>query len=118
LADKRESLRAGLDAEKAVEAFLRSAGWTVLGHRWRGAGGELDLVAIRERKLRFIEVKYRQAKDPVGLEAIDGRKFQKLERAAEAFLQDFQDFDEVCFAVAYVLRGPTSWNIEFIDDPR
>jgi len=118
LGDKREALRAGLDAEKAVEAFLRSEGWTILGHRWRGAGGELDLVAIRDRRLRFVEVKYRQADDPVGLEAIDGRKFQKLERAAEAFLQDFQEFDEACFAVAYVLRDEKAWQIEFLDDPR
>jgi putative endonuclease len=118
LANKRESLRAGLDAEKAVEAFLRSEGWSILGHRWRGAGGELDLVALKEGQLRFVEVKYRQADDPVGLEAIDGRKFKKLERAAEAFLQDFQDFEEVCFAVAYVLRGERGWQIEFLDDPR
>jgi len=116
--DKRESLRMGLDAEKAVGAFLRSEDWTILGHRWRGGGGELDLIAIKDRMLRFIEVKYRQVNDPVGLEAVDGRKMKKLERAAAAFLQDFTEFDEVCFAVAYVVRGASGWNIEFLDNPR
>lgn len=118
MVDKRESLRVGLDAENAVGAFLRSENWTILGHRWRGGGGELDLIAIKGGLLRFIEVKCRQINDPVGLEAVDGRKFKKLERAAAAFLQDFNDFDEVCFAIAYVVRGASGWNIEFLDDPR
>jgi len=117
LADRRESNRAGLNAEKAVEAFLRGQGWTILAHRWIGAGAEVDLIVVKNRMLRFVEVKYRQKHDPVGLECVDGRKLKRIERASEVFLQGFQDFDEACIAVAYVTPSPTGWHIEFLDDP-
>ncbi len=117
MADRRESNRAGLNAEKAVEAFLRGQGWSILAHRWTGAGAEIDLIALKNRMLRFVEVKYRQENDPVGLECVDARKLNKIERAAEAFLQGFQDFEEACIAVAYVTPSETGWHIEFLDNP-
>ncbi len=115
--DKRESNRAGLDAEKAVGAFLRSKGWAVLEHRWVGAGAEVDLIVLKDGKLRFVEVKLRQADDPVGLEAIDARKIRRIERSAQAYLQGFDDYDEVCLAVAYVIQVEGVWRIEFLDNP-
>lgn len=115
MADRRDSYRAGLDAEKAVGAFLRSEGWTVLEHRWRGAGAEVDLIATKEGLLRFFEVKLRAKGDPVGLEAVDARKVVRLTRAAEAFMARYDDYSEACLTVAYVERGASSWQIEFFD---
>jgi len=117
LADRRESNRAGLNAEKAVEAFLRGQGWRILAHRWVGAGAEIDLIALKDGMLRFVEVKYRQKNDPVGIECVDQRKLRRIERAGEVFLQGFHEFEEVCIAVAYVTSSETGWHIEFLDNP-
>ena len=115
MSDRRDSYRAGLDAEKAVGAFLRSEEWVVLEHRWRGAGAEVDLIAVKGGLLRFIEVKLRAKNDPVGLETVDSRKLARISRAAEVYMTRFDDFTEVCVTVAYVQRGADSWEIEFFD---
>ena len=117
MVSKRDSYLAGLDAEKAVGAFLRSEGWTILEHRWTGAGAEVDLIVIKERQLRFVEVKLRSTRDPVGLETVDARKLARIERAATVYLTQFDGFDEACVAVAYVQRGSEAWHIEFFDNP-
>ena len=81
-------------------------------HRWTGAGAEVDLIVIKDRQLRFVEVKLRSTRDPVGLETVDARKLARIERAATVYLTQFDDFDEACVAVAYVQRGSEAWHIE------
>ncbi len=118
LRDKQAALQSGADAEAAVARLLESQGWLVLARNWRGGNGELDLVVRDGSRLRIVEVKLRQVHDCVGLDAVDGRKLKKLERAAEAFLQDYDGpVDEVCFLVALVLVGPDGWQIQLYDDP-
>jgi len=118
LRDKQAALQSGADAEAAVARLLESQGWLVLARNWRGGNGELDLVVRDGFRLRIVEVKLRQAHDALGLEAVDGRKLKKLERAAQAFLQDYSGLvEEVCFLVALVLVGPKGWQIHLYDDP-
>jgi putative endonuclease len=116
--ERRAALADGEAAERFVADALRADGWQVLAHRWVGAGGELDLVVERDRCLRIVEVKLRRADDPVGLEAITGRKLDRIHRAAEAWLQDRVDpYDEVCLLIAYVERGALGWTVQWYDDP-
>jgi Holliday junction resolvase-like predicted endonuclease len=75
-------------------------------------------VAFKEGLLRFVEVKLRDPEDPVGLEALDGRKVRALRSAGEAWLQTNDlDFQEVCFAVAWVTPMESGWTVQFMDDP-
>ncbi len=118
LARRRQALADGERAERFVGAFLEDRGWLVLAHRWRGAGGELDLVVERAGCLRFVEVKLRAKDDPVGLEAVTGRKLDRVRRAAEAWLQDREaPFDEACLMVALVERTDAGWTVDLYDDP-
>ncbi len=120
--DRRRSLADGAEAESLVARALEARGWEVLARNWRGGGGELDLVVHHDGRLRMVEVKARRRDDPVGLEAIDGRKQRRLRGAARAWLQGYDDLiEEVCFLVALVTldgredpaAAPT---IEWIDD--
>src|SRR5690606_32078121 len=49
--------RAGLAAEASVAAHYLRAGLSLAAERWRGAGGELDLVFRDGAGLVFVEVK-------------------------------------------------------------
>ncbi len=57
-----------------------------MARNWRGGGGEIDLVAVSDMTVAFVEVKARanraRAVDPVG-----ARQRRHIERAARAFLQ-------------------------------
>lgn len=107
---RRLAVALGVAAEQAVADALTDDGWRVLARNWMGAGAELDLVVAREGRLRFVEVKARAPGDPVGLDAVDGRKRRRLIRAAEAFLADYHDLmEEACFLVALVEDGQITW---------
>ncbi len=47
----------GLAAEEAVARDYERRGWRILERRWRGAGGEIDLVAGKGDNLAIVEVK-------------------------------------------------------------
>ena len=49
--------RAGVAAEASVARHYESAGCAVAGRRWRGEGGEIDLIAREGEALVFVEVK-------------------------------------------------------------
>jgi putative endonuclease len=51
------SFHAGLAAEGAVAAHYRRLGLDIVAQRWRGQGGEIDLIARDGAQLVFIEVK-------------------------------------------------------------
>lgn len=113
-----EPWQLGICAEDLVARFLTQQGWEVLARRWRGGGGELDLVVRLEGRLRVVEVKLRQPEDPVGLECVDARKLAHLERAAEAFLQEYiGPLTEVCLLVALVEPQGDHARVQLFDNP-
>jgi putative endonuclease len=75
----------GRRGEDAAARHLTRRGWTVLASRWRGAGGELDLVAARAGVVAICEVKARS--DPAVLdEPVTAAQRARIARAAEAYL--------------------------------
>lgn len=56
--------------EELAARALRRAGWRILARRWRGPGGEIDLVAREGERLVLVEVKSARAH---ASPAIDGR---------------------------------------------
>jgi putative endonuclease len=115
---RRLHLERGRQAERFVSEELRRAGWTVLHENWFGGGGELDVVALRAGKLRFVEVRARAADTDVPVEETIGRaKRARLRGAAEAWLSASAiAFDEVAFLVALVDLDEVPWRVSWIDD--
>lgn len=71
--------------EGVARRHLTRRGWTILASRWRGAGGELDLVAARGTMVIACEVKTRA--DPRALvEPLTVAQQARIARAAEAFV--------------------------------
>lgn len=86
--------------------LYRSEGWRELARDLRIGGAELDLVVERLGHLRFVEVKAREPGDDLGFEAITADKRRRLGRAAEAFLQAYDDVVlEASFDVVVVRLG-------------
>ena len=51
----------GRFGESLAEQALTNAGYNVIDHNWRGSVGEIDLVAIQNDYLIFVEVKVRKS---------------------------------------------------------
>jgi putative endonuclease len=102
--------RRGRRGERVAARALRRRGWTIVATRWRGGGGELDLVAARGGVLAICEVKTRS--DPRALdEPLTATQRARMRRAATAFLARRPDLarGEVQLDLITVhLRGPLS----------
>ena len=75
--------------EDAAAAYLRNAGMRVLDRNWRGARGELDIIAAEGDCLVVCEVKTRRSRDfGDPLEAISTRKMRTLRSLAGLWLAE------------------------------
>ncbi|WP_420392425.1 YraN family protein [Acuticoccus sp.] len=75
----------GIEAEGNIARYLHAGGYRVLGRRVRTRSGEVDVIAVRDDTVAFVEVKAR-SRGYDGLEAVDGRKQARLSRAANEWL--------------------------------
>ena len=107
-AARQAARRYGQAAEQQVRRSLEASGWAILATNWRGGGGELDLVAAREGRLRIVEVKARSGGGAI--QAVHHRKRQRLIRAAEAFLARYRGpLEEVSFSIAILHGDQLTW---------
>lgn len=78
--DKR---KIGAEYEKYAAAYLREQGYEIRECNYRNRYGEIDIVAEREHRIVFVEVKYRSSgRSGSPLEAVDRRKQRRISRAA------------------------------------
>jgi putative endonuclease len=96
--------RTGQRAEDLVARRLAENGWRILDRNARSRHGELDVVALDERALVFIEVKAGRQDPDFGPErpilAVDRRKQLQVRRLATAWLalhRDLPHFDDIRF---------------------
>ncbi len=73
--------------ERIAARWLEVHGYTVLARRWRSAHRDIDVIAMREGVVAFVEVKTRAAMefgDPV--EAVHAQKRRSIVRCAREWL--------------------------------
>jgi putative endonuclease len=76
----------GQSGEQAAVAFLKKKGFRIIQTNYKVAGAEVDIIALSDRILCFIEVKTRKSSDYGLPEAFVTRaKQRKIIRAAKFF---------------------------------
>ena len=117
--ERRQVLAAtGPRGEAEAAAFLEARGYQILVRRYRGAGGELDLVARQGDCLVFVEVK---SGEEGGLgypeERVDAAKRAHLTRAARHYCLSHPDQgQEYRFDVIAVVFGSGAPQITHLQD--
>ncbi|WP_208348020.1 YraN family protein [Pseudaestuariivita rosea] len=81
------SYYAGLSAEDSVARRYQRDGYEIAARRWRGQGGEIDLIARRHGQVVFIEVKKSRSFAQASL-ALSERQMRRLYTAASEYLAD------------------------------
>lgn len=83
----------GLLAETRAAMFLRMAGYKILETRFKTPLGEVDIVALKDKTLVFVEVKQRATEEEAA-EAINLRNQRRVFAAAELYLQKYPDYNQ------------------------
>jgi putative endonuclease len=79
----------GRKAETAARVYLEMRGYKILEQNWRLPRYEIDIIAIKDEVIHFIEVKYRLKDDQgSGFDAITETKFKQMRRAAWAWVNE------------------------------
>jgi putative endonuclease len=85
--------RRGRWGEEVAARYLVRKHYQILAQNWRHGRGEIDIIALGDGVLVFVEVKTRSLTDPIGgyAPAAHFRKQSILRRTAEAFLGRWGD---------------------------
>jgi putative endonuclease len=100
--------RRGLFAETLAAFLLRLKGHRIVAQRYRTPVGEIDLVALKGRRLAFIEVKRRKTRDDAAW-TIPTRQKRRIVRAAQYWLAGHPVYAGHDIAFDVVLAAPWTW---------
>lgn len=83
-----------------AEEYLLAKGYQILHRNWRHSHYEIDVIAIKNGVLHFVEVKARSSQT-FGLpeEGVTKKKFQSLLNAADEFLFQHQQYKHVQYDI-------------------
>lgn len=77
----------GTEAESAASRWLERQGYTIVERNWKIKLCEIDIVAEKQDRLYFVEVKHRKtAKSGDGLAAITAKKLRQMRFAADMYV--------------------------------
>lgn len=87
--------KVGLKAESFVCQFLQKKGYKIIGRNYRTNFGEIDIIALYDGVLVFIEVKYRKNyKFGYPEDAVGYRKLKIIQKVAEHYILNHKDKKE------------------------
>lgn len=99
----------GKEGESLAAEWLTARGYRVLHRNWRCSYHEIDIIAEKENRLHFVEVKARK-ESPLGHpeDSVTRKKFKHLQRAADEYLQQHPGHPWIQFdilAITYLQDG-------------
>ena len=79
--------------EDAAVKYLETKGFLILQRNYRNKIGEIDIIAKKNNKISFVEVKFREnTAFGDAAEAANARKLQKIYRIAQWYLLEHPEF--------------------------
>lgn len=111
------STEKGRKAEDSAALYLRIRGHRILDRNARLGRGELDIVAVKNEILAFIEVKLRPDRD-AGLLSVHADKQARLRSAARAWLASHPAFQHLQCRYDLIILTPGKFrsHIEYLQD--
>jgi putative endonuclease len=97
--------RSGVIAETIAALFFRLKGYRIVARRYKTPVGEIDLVALKGKRLAFIEVKRRKTREEAAW-TLPAKQRRRIVRAAQYWLSSNPDFSGHDIAFDVVLTAP------------
>lgn len=83
--ERRRRLRRGRLAEWMAAAALMAKGYAIIGRNVKTRAGEIDIIAVRGKRIAFVEVKRRRTGEAAEA-AVGGRQAARIRNAADYWL--------------------------------
>lgn len=108
----------GKNGEERSALFVQEAGFSIIERNYRdGWGGEIDLIAIKDNLLLFIEVKTRNSNKFGGAAyAISPAKIKRLSLTADKFLRSNPLYNNKNICCRFDLMAIDNDEIEWVKD--
>jgi len=102
-----ESKLQGDIGEEVAAGYLKNKGYQIIGRNFHSLYGEIDIIALREDKLAFVEVKLRKSSVSEAFSSISASKKKKLIRTALSYLQQYPRYEKhiISFDVIAVIKS-------------
>jgi putative endonuclease len=95
----------GKEGEELAVAFFTEKGYEVLYTNWQFSHYEIDLIAMHNNVLHFIEVKSRSSRwYGFPEEKVTRKKILSLFKAADEFLYRHPDYHDICFDILSIVK--------------
>ncbi len=105
--------------EQLAVDLLVTKGYAIVERNWRAGNLEVDIVAMKDNRIVFVEVKTRSSGFVDPLDAIDRRRISRIVRAANSYVKAYNIPHEVQFDVIIIIGAPEGGDtpqIEHIPD--
>lgn len=107
----------GAWGEDIARQYMITHGWAVMEQNKKLGHNELDIIAIKDDRIAFVEVKTRSSHITDPLDAIDARKIKRLFRAADAFMKSYNIRHEPQIDVIVIVGTPeTGYELDHYPD--
>ncbi len=108
--------KVGKWGEEIAASLLISQGYAIIDNNWRMGDYEIDLIAMNDSHVVFVEVKTRSRADADPAAAVDARRIRRLARAAHLFLTVKELPHEYRFDIIAVTGIEDNYTVEHIPD--
>ncbi len=108
----------GKSGEQKAFFYLKNNGFAILKTNFRSRGGEIDLIAKKDKTIYFIEVKTRSSLNKgYPYEAVNKTKILHLKRAANYFLlkSNYKDYKLKLGIISLVIENGSE-KLKFYED--
>ncbi len=105
---RRTRYRAGWMAEGVAVAYLSMKGYRLIARRFKTHLGEVDLIVVRNKRIAFVEVKYRQTM-AFAEAAITSTLRQRVRRSAGLWLAKHPRYQGYDVGFDLVMLCPRTW---------
>lgn len=102
--------------EDLASEHLTAQGYAIVQRNWRVDHYETDIVAMKDGRIVFVEVKTRADMTGDPLDAIGRKKILNLVRSANAYVQMHDLPHEIQFDVITVCGSPDRYKLEHLPD--
>ena len=111
-------LETGKSGELLAEEYLKKNGFDILHRNWKYSYYEIDLIALQNNLLHFIEIKTRNnCKFGYPEESVSVKKIRNIMKAAAAYLNQYPHYSRVQYDILSIsLRGRETPEYFFIED--